>query len=143
MRCFENLLFGLYRAWPGDDWYVVPAERNAGSYRDNRAFGTPLARYLLVRLCDVNDLRGAGKRSEARAVDPPVIAHHTDGGTLRAGHRARLISHLPDYLDYTVDLGGRRTVVHYDKHDQAVRAASRWGAAIVPAIASSTAAPFM
>ena len=76
----------------------------------------PLARDLLVRLCDVNDAR---RRAAPRcaSVDAAVVADEPDGGALRAGHRARLVAHLLDHRDDAFDVRRGRAMAHDYKHD--------------------------
>jgi hypothetical protein len=64
----------------------------------------------------VNDLGHTVERLELRAVDPTVVADEADRRALRAGHRARLIAHLPDHVDDARDLLFRRAMLHHDQH---------------------------
>src|SRR5580765_4457170 len=87
----DDLFLGLDGARTGDDLHLVAAEGDAGRDRDERILLAPLARDLLVRLADVNDLGDARQRFDARAVDAAIVADE-------------------------VDLLRRRVVLHHDQH---------------------------
>ena len=93
-----------------------PPTAHTGRDGDNRILGPPLARDLLVRLGDVDDLRDAGQRLDARRVDPSIVAHQPDGRSLGARHGARFVAHLVDGANDALDLLRSGPVPHHDEH---------------------------
>ena len=106
----------LTRHRPGHDDDLLAADRDAGRDRHDRVLRPPLARHLLIRLRDMNDLRHARERADARRVDAAIIADEPHRRALCAGHGTRLVAHLLDHRDDRVDLRHGRAVLHYDQH---------------------------
>src|SRR6185503_14034091 len=88
----EYLLLRLHRAGTSDDLHGVAAEHHAGRDAHEGVVLLPLARDLLVRLADVDDLGHARQRFDARAVHAAIIADETYRRALSARHRPRLIA---------------------------------------------------
>ena len=111
-RSRENLLFGFNRAWAANHDHTVTANHNAVPEVDDSVVRPPLARDLLVRLGDVNDLRDTGQCLEPRSIDAPVVSDETDRGPLRPRHRPRLVPHFLDDTYHAIDVFRRRVVLH-------------------------------
>ncbi len=116
LRGQDDLRLALHRAGAGDDRDLAAAEHDARRDGDQRVLLPPLARYLLVRLGDVDHLGHAFQRLQSRAVHAAVVADESHRGTLRAGHGARLIPHLLDHLDDARHVLRRRVVSHHHQH---------------------------
>src|SRR5690606_13571708 len=111
-----DLLARLDGARPRHEHHVVGPDAGAVRQLDDRVVRAPLARHLLVRLGDVDDLEHTGQRLELGAVHLAVIADEADGSALLSGDGPCVVAHLPDRIDYATDLGGGRGLIHYDEH---------------------------
>ena len=112
----EDLPLALDRAGTRHDHDLVAANGEPAGRRIDGRVRLPLARHLLVRLGDVDDLLDAGQRGEPGPVHPAVVAHEPDGRALLARHRARLIAHLLDGGDHASDVLFGCAVAHDDQH---------------------------